>query len=368
MSSESVALGSVPAMNKRVVVWGTGNVGRPAIRAVSAHHELDLVGVVVANPDKIGRDAGEIAGIEPTGVRCTDDADSLLDSGVDAVVYTASGDFRPVEAEADLEQCLRSGANVTSTSFYGLLHPPSCPPALRRRVDDACAVGDTSVFVSGIDPGWALDLLPLVLSGVVADIGEIRAQEVFNYATYDQPEAVRDLIGFGRSLDEVPPMLLPTIPTSVWGPMLRVLADGLGVELDDIVEDVDRRPLERTIEVDGMGTFEAGTQGAFRMQIQGIVDGEPLLVVDHVTRIDDDAVPEWPQPEHGQGVHRVLISGRPDLTVTIHGDDGDGVTAGGGNATAANRIVNAVPAVCDAPAGPVHPLDLPLIDGRAQLR
>jgi hypothetical protein len=140
------------------------------------------------------------------------------------------------------------------------------------------------------------------------------------------------------------------------------------VELDDIVEDVDRRPLERTIEVAGMGTFVEGTQGGFRMQVTGLVDGEPLLVVDHVTRIDDENTPEWPRPEHGQGSHRVLITGRPNLTVTIHGDDGDGVSAGGGNATAANRIVNAVPAVCDAPPGPVHPLDLPFIDGRAQLR
>ena len=342
-------------------------MGRPAIRAVAAHRELELVGVVVANPDKVGRDAGEIADIDSLGVMCTDDAEAVLSAEIDAVVYTASGDFRPAEAEADLEQCLRSGANVTSTSFYGLLHPPSCPAGLRQRVDDACATGQSSVFVSGIDPGWALDLLPLVLSGVVADITEIRAQEIFNYATYDQPDAVRDLIGFGRPLDQVPPMLLPTIPTSVWGPMLRVLADGLGVELDDIVEHVDRRPLERTITVDGMGEFAEGTQGAFRMELKGMVGGEPLLVVDHVTRINDEAVSEWPRPSHAQGVHQVLISGRPDLTVTIHGDDGDGVTAGGGNATAANRIVNAIPAVCDAPPGPVHPLDLPLIDGRAQL-
>lgn len=355
-------------MRRRVVVWGTGNVGRPAVRAVVAHDELDLVGVIVADPAKVGRDAGEVAGIAPTGVICTDDIDAVLNGDVDAVVYTASGDFRPAEAEADLERCLRAGANVTSTSFYGLLHPPSCPPDLRRRVDDACAAGDSSVFVSGIDPGWALDILPLMLSGVVADISEIRAQEVFNYATYDQPEAVRDLIGFGRPLDEVPPMLLPGIPTSIWGPMLRVLADGLGLELDDIVEDVDRRPLGRTIDVEGMGVFEEGTQGAFRLQIKGVVEGAPLLVVDHVTRIDDEMAPEWPRPDHGQGVHRVVISGRPDLTVTIHGDDGDGVTAGGGNATAANRIVNAVPAVCGAPAGPLHPLDLPPVDGRGQLR
>ena len=87
-------------MTKRVVVWGTGNVGRPAVRAVAAHRELDLVGVIVADPDKVGRDAGELTGIGPLGVTCTDDPDTVLTGDVDAVVYTASGDFRPAEAEA----------------------------------------------------------------------------------------------------------------------------------------------------------------------------------------------------------------------------------------------------------------------------
>lgn len=93
-----------------------------------------------------------------------------------------------------------------------------------------------------------------------------------------------------------------------------------------------------------MGTFEAGTQGAFRFEVQGIVDGHPRLVVEHVTRIDDDCAPEWPTSTAPGGIHRVRISGHPNLDVTIHGTEpGEPGAAGGGNATAANRIVNAIP-------------------------
>jgi hypothetical protein len=353
---------------RRVVVWGTGNVGRPAIRAVAAHRDLELVGAVVANPAKVGRDAGELAGIAPLGVAATDDPAIALGGDVDAVVYTATGDTRPDDALADLLACLRSGANVVSSAFYPLLHPPSAPPPVLEPVRAACAAGDTSVFVSGIDPGWALDILPALVSGVGAGITEIRVQELFNYALYDQPDVVRDVIGFGRSMDELPLMLLDFSLDMVWAPMLRVLADFLEVQLDSVTTHVERRPLARTIEVPGMGTFDEGTQGAFRFEVRGHVGDRVPLVVEHVTRIDDECAPDWPQSAIG-GEHRVCITGHPNLEVSVHGTEpGEPGAAGGGNATAANRIVNAIPAVCDAPAGPLGPLDLPPISGAAQLR
>src|SRR5215218_8237919 len=266
-------------MTQRVAVWGTGNVGRPAIRAVAAHRDLELVGALVANPDKVGRDAGELAGIDALGVAATDDPAALLSRGdVDAVVYTATADTRPVEALDDLVACLEAGADVVSTSFYPLLHPRSAPRELLDVVEPACATGDASVFVSGIDPGWALDILPALVSGVGAGITEIRTQEVFNYALYDQPEVVREVIGFGGPMDQEPLMLLDFSLQMVWAPMVRLLADLLEVTLDDVVTTVERRPLERTIEVPGMGTFEPGTQGAFRFEVQGLVAGEPRLV------------------------------------------------------------------------------------------
>lgn len=354
---------------RRVVVWGTGNAGRPAIRAVASHRDLELVGVVVANPDKVGRDAGELAFIDPLGVIATDDPSAATADDVDAVVYTATGDTRPDAALEDLVACLRAGRNVVSTSFYGLLHPPSAPRQLLDVVEPACAEGDSSVFVSGIDPGWALDILPALVSGVGAGITEVRVQELFDYALYDQPAVVREVIGFGGPMDELPLMLLDFSLQMVWAPMIRILGDLLEVTVDEITTHVERRPLERTVEVPGMGTFEAGTQGAFRFEVRGMVRGEPLLVVEHVTRIDDECAPDWPRSESPGGEHCVVLTGHPNLRVGVHGTEpGEPGAAGGGNASAANRIVNAIPAVCDAPAGPLGPLDLPPITGARQLR
>ena len=181
-------------------------------------------------------------------------------------------------------------------------------------------------------------------------------------------DIIREVIGFGGSMKDLPLMLLDFSLDMVWAPMVRLLADLLEVELDAVTTQVERRPLERTIEVPGMGTFEQGTQGAFRFEVQGIVAGHPLLVVEHVTRIDDACAPDWPQSSTG-GEHRVCITGNPNLVVSAHGtESGEAGAAGGGNATAANRVVNAIPAVCAAPPGPVSPLDLPFISGAAQLR
>jgi hypothetical protein len=355
-------------MALRVVVWGTGNVGRPAIRAVAAHRDLELAGVVVSSAAKVGRDAGELALVERLGVAATDDPARALAPDVDAVVYAATADTRPAEAFGDLLRLLRAGRNVVSTSFYPLLHPPSAPAPVRDAVAAACRDGGASVFVSGIDPGWALDLLPALACSVGAGITEVRMQELFDYALYDQPAVVRDVIGFGGPMERTPPMLLEGSLRHVWEPMLRVLADLLDVTLDGVTTHVERRALERALEIPAMGRFEAGTQGAFRFEVRGHVRGVPRLVVEHVTRIGEETAPEWPRSASPGGEHRVVLSGHPHLVLSVHGTEpGEPGAAGGGNATAANRIVNAIPAVCAAAPGALHPRDLAGVSGAPQL-
>ncbi|SVE61942.1 uncharacterized protein METZ01_LOCUS514796, partial [marine metagenome] len=153
-------------MGKDVVVWGTGNVGRPAVRSVVANKDLNLSGVLVYNPEKVGKDAGELAGIEPTGVIATDNISVVFDDQVDAVVYAVNADFRPMESLDEAEKLLRSGKNVVTSSFYSLYHPPSMPEDLADRFTNACVEGNASIFASGIDPGWTCDILPLLLAGV----------------------------------------------------------------------------------------------------------------------------------------------------------------------------------------------------------
>jgi hypothetical protein len=349
-------------MSYRVVVWGPGNVGAPAVRGVIANPDLELAGVIVHSEAKVGRDAGELVGVNSVGVVTTRDAASTFEQRPDALVYCVNSDFRPVEAADEICGALRAGINVVSAGMYGLLHPATAPPALRNQFEAACRSGGASFFTSGIDPGFALDLLPLVLSGVCQEIREIRIVENFNYEYYDQPDAVRNLVGMGGSMSDTPPMLLPIALEGVWGGALRLLADGLGLELQEIRNVVERHPLEKTV-TNSMGTFEAGTQGGFRFEVQGIVDGEPKLVVEHITRITDETAPQWPKPST-QGYHQVRLTGSPNLVMTLECEDLDGNHAGGGNSAAAGRLVNAIPAICQADPGLLSANDLPLIVGR----
>ena len=357
-------------MKKRVAVWGTGNVGRPAIRAVIAHRDLELVAVIVSNPDKVGRDAGELAGVAATGVLATRDWQALLAEGnLDALVYVANADTRGPEAFMELIACLEAGVNVVSTAFYPLLYPDCGLAMAVEPVQAACSKGGSSVFVSGIDPGWAMDILPILASGVASDISQIRVQEVFNYSLYDQPRIVREVVGFGQSMEQLPQMLEDFSLRMVWEPMVRIIADALEYPLDSVETLVERLPLERTVDVPGMGVFEEGTQGAFRFEVRGMRNGTARIVLEHITRIDEDCAPDWPYPPEGQGCHQILIEGSPNLVLSVHGQDAiEPGPAGGGNGSAANRLVNAIPAVYEASEGILSPLDLPPITGAAQMR
>ncbi|QBS39598.1 dihydrodipicolinate reductase [Nocardia sp. CS682] len=342
-------------------VWGTGNVGRAAIRAVEAHPALTLTNVLVHNPDKVGRDAGELSGLDyQLGVAATDDIDAVLATKPRAVVYAASGDIRPDDALADIVRAIRAGAIVVTPALYALYDPRNAPAEIRDPVLAAIAEGGGSLFVSGVDPGWGNDVLPLLLSGLGGTIDVLRCQEIFDYSTYDQPDSVRYLVGMGQPMDYQPPMLAPTVPTMVWGGQIRLMARALGVELDEIRETLDRQPLEATITTVSMGEFAAGTQGAVRFEVQGIVAGEPRIVIEHVTRIHPSCAPDWPAPADGDGAHRVIIEGRPRIEVTIEATDENGNRSAGGNATAVGRLVSAIDWLAAAEPGLYDALDIPL--------
>ncbi|MGW5386275.1 NAD(P)H-dependent amine dehydrogenase family protein [Nocardia sp. NPDC003963] len=343
------------------VVWGTGNVGRAAIRAVDAHPALELRAVLVHDPAKAGRDAGELAGLDRAlGIAATTDIDAVLASRPGAVVYAASGEIRPDDALADIVRAIGVGAVVVTPALYALYDQRNAPPEMREAVLAATESGGGSLFVSGIDPGWGNDVLPLLVSGLGSVVDVVRCQEIFDYSSYDQPDSVRYLVGMGQPMDQVPPMVAPTVPTMVWGGQVRLMARALGVELDEIRETVRRLPLETTVETATMGKFEAGTQGAMRFEVQGIVAGEPRIVVEHITRIHPSCAPEWPAPPNGEGAHRVIIEGRPRIEVTVEATDEGGNYAAGGNATAVGRLVSAIDWLVAAGPGLYDALDVPL--------
>ena len=347
-----------------MVLWGTGNVGRHALAGIDARSDLELAGVWVSSDAKAGKDAGELAGLgRPLGVRATTDKEEVVRLAPDCVVHTAMADHRLTEALDDLAMLLGAGINVVSSGPVFLQFPDGVvPPEMTEPVRRAAAAGDASLWVNGVDPGFANDALPLALSGVCERIDELRCLEVLNYATYDQPMVLFDIMGFGRPPQDVPMLLQPGVLTMAWGSVVRQLAAGLEVELDAVEEWYERETAPETFEVSS-GTIDKGTVAALHFEVRGMRGGRPVLVLEHVTRLRDDLAPHWPQPA-GQGCYRVVVKGEPNYTLDLQllGSDGDHNTAG--LKATAMRLVNAVPYVVAAPAGLLTALDLPLITGR----
>jgi 4-hydroxy-tetrahydrodipicolinate reductase len=351
----------------RVVQFSTGNVGRHALAGIDARPDLELVGVWVSSPAKVGRDAGELAGLgRPLGVAATGDLDRLVALQPDCVVYTAQADDRPLEAVEDLARLLRAGVNVVSSAPVFLAFPAGDLVDLAAPIRAAAKEGGVSLWVNGIDPGFANDWLPLVLTSVSERIEEIRCTEILNYATYEQPMVLFDLMGFGQPLDQTPPMLAPGTLAMAFGGVVRQLAEGLGAELDSVEESHERLAAPDTFEI-ASGTILQGTAAAVRFEIRGVIDGRAPIVVEHVTRLRADIGPDWPQPA-GEGCYRVRISGEPTLTLDLKLLSADGDVNTAALKATAMRLVNAIPAVVEAAPGLLTALDLPLTPGRGLLR
>src|SRR5262249_44761879 len=190
----------------RVVQWATGNVGRNALAGILARPDLELAGVWVSNPAKVGRDAGELAGLGcEVGIRATGDAAELLALEPDCAVYTCLADTRLAEAVDDLARILRAGVNVVSSSPVFLQFPDALPVELTGPLRQAAAAGGASLCVNGIDPGFANDTLPLAVTGLWERIEQVRCPEILNYASYPQGTGRFGLLGFGPPPDGVPP-------------------------------------------------------------------------------------------------------------------------------------------------------------------
>ncbi len=349
-------------MTYRVVQWSTGNVGRHALAGIDAHPELDLVGLFVSNPAKVGKDAGELAGLARSlGVTATSDTETLLALRPDCIVHTAMADDRIFEAVADLQRFLSAGINVVSSSPVMLQFPDPGDP-LAAPVIAAAERAGVSLFVNGVDPGFANDALPLVLSGISERIEEVRCSEVLNYNTYNQPMVLFEIMGFGRDMRDVPMLLSPGVLTMAWGGVVRQIAAGLGLTLTEVTEWYEREAAPEDFEIDA-GTIAQGTAAALHFEVRGMVGDRAVVVLEHVTRLRDDLGAQWPQPA-GHGCYRVQITGEPNYTIDLQlmGTDGDHNTAG--LKATAMRLVNSVPAVIAAPPGLVTALDLPLITGR----
>jgi hypothetical protein len=349
----------------RVAQIGTGNVGTHALRALISNPAYELTAVWVSSAAKAGKDAAELAGVDTrTGITATTDLEAVLATKPDCAVYTAMADNRLMEALEDYRRILTAGVNVVGSGPVFLQWPwQVIPEEMLAPIEEAARQGKSSLFVNGIDPGFANDLIPLALAGTCQSIEQLRCMEIVNYATYDSATVMFDVMGFGKPMDEIPILLQPGVLSIGWGSVVRQLAAGLRLELDGLEEMYLREPAPEAFDI-ASGHIAEGTAAALRFEVIGMVDGAPAVVLEHITRLRDDIAPQWPQPAQPGGDYRVEITGEPCYAVDVCLSSPNGDHNHAGVLATAMRIVNAIPAVVAAEPGIRTTLDLPLITGK----
>ena len=347
----------------RVVQWATGAVGRHAVAAMADHLDLEVMGALVYSDGKAGRDVGELCGIGPIGVTATKDRDEILALDADCVLYMAQGEMDPAGALDDICALLASGKNVISTAVTSLIYPASAGPQVVERLEKSCAEGRASFHATGIEPGWAAEVLPLTMSGLFRHLDSLLVQELLDYSSYDSAGMLFDIMGFGRAPDADVPGANAALLGGTFRAPLMLVADGLGATIDSFVYDRQVAVAQEAFDV-AAGHVEAGTVSALRFSATAIVGGRRALTVEHITRLAADAAPDWPR---GRG-WKVTIEGRPSMVleskIAANGEDENDQGCLG----TAMHAVHAIAPVCAAPPGIRTFLDLPTIVGRHVLR
>ena len=342
-------------MTYRVIQWATGTVGIHAVPAIVAHPELELAGLWVHSDSKAGKDAGELCGGPSAGVAASQDADALLDLDADCICYTANSDLRPDGVIDDLCRMLASGKNVVNTSYVPLLFPKAAGDGVYDKLQAACLEGGASFYTSGIDPGFGNAGITIHALALCKEVRRVRMLEIVNYATWDNPFTMFEIMGFGKQDPSQSLLLSPGSISLAWGPVLHLVASAIGLQLDAVEETHEILRADEDITI-ASGTVEKGTISGMRFEIIGMAGGEERIVVEHVTRLRDEDAPDWPQG----GGYRILVEGEPHvkLELELSSDLGDHNHAG--CLATAMHVVNAIPAVVRADPGVLTMLDLPV--------
>jgi 2,4-diaminopentanoate dehydrogenase len=335
----------------RVVQWATGNIGTRALREVIRHPSLELAGVLVYDPEKDGVDAGLLCGEEPTGVVATTDRNAIRALHADCVLYMP----RALVLD-EVVALLESGTNVVTTRGEFSDGGRRLADEDRARVLDACARGNASIYATGSSPGFITDALPFALLSMQRRVESIEIEEFANLSRRDSPHLLFELMGFGRPVTAVDDRRSAHL-VGEFGPPLALLAEAAGRPVDAWTgTGAVAAAREHTTIV--AGELPAGTVAAQRTTITGTSDGDEVVRFTVHWYCTTDVEPAWDLRPTGW---RVRVRGDApfdvDLPFPIPLDDLGSFTP----AYTANRPVNAIPYVCDAPPGILVTADLPPI-------
>ena len=207
---------------------------------------------------------------------------------------------------------LRHGIDVCSTAMTPWVWPAMTlnPPSWIEPITEACEEGGASCFTTGIDPGFANDLFPMTLMGLCAEVRSVKALEILDYINYTGD--YEEEMGIGRLPDFTPLLEHSDILVMSWGATVPMMAHAVGIELDRITTTWDKWVTPAPIET-AKGVINAGEVAAIHFTINGILDGETRIALEHVNRVGTDAAPDWPRGTQDD-VYRVEIEGSPSIT------------------------------------------------------
>ncbi len=287
----------------RVVQWTTGNVGKSSVQAIVANSTLELVGCYAWSPEKVGRDVGELCGIAPLGLAATDDVDALLALKPDCVVYN------PMWLDTDeLVRILSAGANVVATAAFITGH--NLGPG-RERIAEACRRGGSTMFGTGVSPGFA-ELLAIVSATICDRVDKITVNEAADTTYYDSP-ATEIPVGFGKPIDHPDLQAMTAQGTAVFGEAVRLIADALGVELDHV--GCEAEYAQTTADLDlGSWTIPAGCVAGVAASWKGSVGDRVVVELNVLWRKGQTLEPDWKIEQDGWVIQ---IDGRPTVTLNV---------------------------------------------------
>ncbi|MGU3653398.1 NAD(P)H-dependent amine dehydrogenase family protein [Mycolicibacterium sp. A43C] len=345
----------MPNTPYRVVQWTTGNVGKSSVQALHANLNYELVGLYAWSPDKVGRDAGELVGIDPIGVAATDDVDALLALEPDCVVYN------PMWIDIDeLVRILSAGVNVVASASFITGHNLGDG---RARLQEACRKGGSTLFGSGVSPGFA-ELLAIVAAAACDRIDKIIISETADTTLYDSPDTERP-VGFGVAIDD--PALQPMAAegTAVFAEAVQLVADAIGIELDEIrcvpeyAETTEDLPM-------ASWTIPAGHVAGVAASWQGTVGGRVVIDVNVRWKKGRALKPDWQIDGDGW---KITVEGRPTVNMQVGFLPPPDMIASAktlddffvlGHIMTAMPPIHAIAAVVEADPGIVTYADLPL--------
>jgi len=342
------------ARTYRVVQWTTGNVGTSSVQALAANPAFEIVGCFAWSADKVGRDVGELCGIAPLGVAATDDVDALLALAPDCVVYNPM--WNDV---AELERILGAGVNVVSTAAFITGHNLG---ADRDRIEAACRRGGSTMFGTGISPGFA-ELLAIVSATVCDRVDKITIDEAADTTFYDSPATERP-VGFGRPIDDPDLPAMAAHGTAVFAEAVRLVADALGVELDDVRCDAEFAQTTADLDL-GSWSIPAGCVAGVAASWKGLIGGTVVVELNVRWRKGTTLEPDWQIAQDGWVIR---IDGLPTVTANIGflpPPDFEAETMADfmrlGHVMTAMPPINAIPAVVAAAPGIATYTDLAMV-------